>query len=496
VSPVLRDGRYELAERIASGGMGEVWRGRDTTLGRQVAVKVLRPEMAEDDGFRARFENEARHAAALHDPRIATVFDFGDEVDSAAGRRTAYLVMEYVPGRPLSALLPGPLPVDRAVDLVAQVAEGLAVAHAAGIVHRDVKPGNVLVLPDGRAKISDFGISRARGAASLTDTGTIMGTPHYVAPEVAQGQEATPASDVYSLGVVLYECLAGGRPFAGDTPVAIALAHLRDEPRPLPADVPAPLRSLVTRSLAKDPADRPSDAGAFAAALRAAASAAAGTVESGGQRPEEEAATAVLPLAGATRPLPVPPAAGKPQPPSSAPPPPVDPSGSGGRSRRSAWLAVLGAAAAILLVVGVAAALATGGDAPSASDGTDRQTRAAGQATDAQAETRSDSSPSQTPPSSTASPQPAGVMVDPDDYIGENVRDVEKDLKDQGFDVTQEKVHEPGEKDEVVAVAPTGVVPVGSEITLTVLDPPPEDDKGKPGKAKGHDKGEHGKGHD
>ncbi len=206
----------------------------------------------------------------MHDPHIATVFDYGDDVDAATGRHATYLVMELVDGAPLSQLLTAPMLPDRAADLVAQAADGLAVAHAAGIVHRDVKPANFLVTPDGRVKITDFGIARARGAASFTDTGTIMGTPHYVAPEVAEGKEATASSDIYSLGVVLYEALSGTKPFVGDTPIAVALSHLRDQPRPLPASVPAPLQSLVQSALAKDPAERPPDAAAFASALRSA----------------------------------------------------------------------------------------------------------------------------------------------------------------------------------------------------------------------------------
>jgi serine/threonine-protein kinase len=232
--------------------MGEVWRARDTALQRDVAVKLLRPDIADDEAFRTRFATEARHAAALHDPSIATVFDYGDDVDES-GRHTTYLVMELVAGAPLSELLTAPMAPASAAHLISQVADGLSVAHEAGIVHRDVKPANFIVTPAGRVKVTDFGIARARGAASVTDTGTIMGTPHYVAPEVAEGREATPASDIYSLGVVLYECLAGSRPFTGDTPIALVMAHLRDTPPALPASVPPALAALVMASMDKDP---------------------------------------------------------------------------------------------------------------------------------------------------------------------------------------------------------------------------------------------------
>ena len=295
-------GRYTLQERIATGGMGEVWRATDTALGRTVAIKVLRENIADDEAFRTRFAAEAQHAASLHDPHIATVFDYGDEIDQSTGRHTTYLVMELVDGRPLSELITRPIAPDQAALLVAQAAEGLAVAHAAGIVHRDVKPANFLVTPDGKVKITDFGIARARGAASITDTGTIMGTPHYVAPEVSEGREATPSSDLYSLGVVLYEALSGEKPFEGQTPIAIALAHMRDDPKPLPASIPPQLRSIVESTMARDPDQRPPDAAALAAALRQFA-AGADSQGTAAMAAPPVAATQVMPaapVAGAT----------------------------------------------------------------------------------------------------------------------------------------------------------------------------------------------------
>ncbi len=251
--------RYRLDRRIATGGMGEVWQATDAVLGREVAVKVLKREYADDATFRSRFETEARNAAALHHPNVASVFDFGERpAEDGDGPPQPYLVMELVRGEPLSALLRGGerMPAETAADLVGQAADGIAAAHALGIVHRDVKPANLLVTPDGTVKITDFGIARAADAVALTQTGQVIGTPQYLSPEQAEGKPATQASDIYSLGVVLYECLAGRRPFDAGSSVATALAHVRSEPPPLPDDVPAHLRETVAVALAKDPAAR------------------------------------------------------------------------------------------------------------------------------------------------------------------------------------------------------------------------------------------------
>ncbi|GAC1439345.1 MAG: hypothetical protein NVSMB55_00490 [Mycobacteriales bacterium] len=268
----LLAGRYRPDERIAVGGMGEVWRAHDIVLGRVVAVKCMKPEYVDDADFRERFRAEARHAAGLSHPGIASVYDYGEQTEP---EKAAWLVMELVDGEPLSALLhrAGRLSPDQALDIVGQAAFGLEAAHLAGVVHRDVKPGNLLVRPDGVVKITDFGIAWAADAVPLTRTGTVVGTAYYLSPEQASGAPVTPASDVYSLGVVAYECLAGARPFPGNNPLAVATAHLNQPPPALPPNVPAPVRDLVMSALEKEPSHRPVHAGEFgraALALRAA----------------------------------------------------------------------------------------------------------------------------------------------------------------------------------------------------------------------------------
>jgi serine/threonine-protein kinase len=262
--------RYELRSLLAAGGMGQVWRAHDQLLGRAVAVKVLRSEYTGDPLFLARFRAEAQHAAALSHPNIAAVYDYGEEpAIDGSGEHLAYLVMELVEGESLSTLLAraGSLTPDRTLDLLRQTASALAAAHEAGVVHRDVKPGNVLVRWDGTVKITDFGIAWSAGSVPLTQTGQVIGTASYLSPEQAAGAHASPASDVYALGMVGYECLAGRRAFDGDNSVTIALRHLRDTPDPLPDDVPEGLRTLVEHALVKDPAQRYPDGAAFVAAV-------------------------------------------------------------------------------------------------------------------------------------------------------------------------------------------------------------------------------------
>ncbi len=252
----LLAGRYRLVHRLASGGMGQVWRAADEILGRPVAVKLLSSEFAGDQAFLDRFRTEARRTAGLCHPGIASVFDYG-EIEEP--NRTAYLVMELVEGAPLSAVLAreGRLDPERVLDVVAQAALALEAAHQAGVVHRDVKPSNLLIRRDGVVKVTDFGIARAIGEAPRTEIGLVVGTAAYLSPEQVACQPVTPASDVYALGVVAYECLTGQRPFTGQHPVALALAHQRHAPPPLPPDVPEAVRALVARAMAKDPRARP-----------------------------------------------------------------------------------------------------------------------------------------------------------------------------------------------------------------------------------------------
>jgi serine/threonine-protein kinase len=254
IPDVLND-RYVLDERLAVGGMGEVWKATDRLLGRPVAVKLLKQQYLDDETFRGRFRAEARFAAGLQHSGIAQVYDYGEQND------LAYLVMELVPGETLSRILArdGRLSVDATLDLIGQAARALHIAHSAGIIHRDIKPGNLMVTADGTVKITDFGIARS-GDSSMTQTGMVMGTAQYVAPEQATGKRVTPAADLYSLGVVAYESLAGGPPFVADTPVALALKHVREEAPPLPTSIPHAVRGLVGALMAKHPDDRPRSA--------------------------------------------------------------------------------------------------------------------------------------------------------------------------------------------------------------------------------------------
>ncbi|MDQ3591619.1 MAG: serine/threonine protein kinase, partial [Actinomycetota bacterium] len=259
--PPLVGGRYRLDSRIAVGGMGAVWQAEDTVLHREVAVKLLKPELADNATFRARFLAEARHAAVLDHPGIARVYDFGDSGTGSTGadqEHRPFLVMELIHGQSLSDQVGQgrTLPPADAARIVALAADAVQAAHDQGIVHRDIKPANLLVTDAGEVKITDFGIAKAVGAVPITDTGMVVGTPHYLSPEQAAGKEVTGASDVYALGVVLYEALAGVRPFDRDSPVATALAHLHDAPPPLPTGVPAGLRAITGQAMAKAPADR------------------------------------------------------------------------------------------------------------------------------------------------------------------------------------------------------------------------------------------------
>ncbi len=266
----LISGRYRLIAPLGEGGMATIWRAVDEQLDREVAVKILRPQFSSDPGFAARFKQEARSAGGLSHPNIVSVYDYG--TDGADGEQ--YIVMELVDGRDLSTILRdrGSLSVDDSVRIAIGVASALEVAHRKGIVHRDVKPGNILITDGGDVKVTDFGIARAVAEASMTVTGTTLGSVHYFSPEQARGDEVTGASDVYSLGIVLFEMLTGRRPFEADTAAAVALKRLNeDAPTPTAIGKPQPagLEAIVMRALAREPADRFPDAGAMAEALRA-----------------------------------------------------------------------------------------------------------------------------------------------------------------------------------------------------------------------------------
>jgi serine/threonine-protein kinase len=287
-TPLVLNHRYRLDERLASGGMGEVWKATDELLGRSVAVKLLKEIYFSDESFRMRFRAEARFAASLQHSGIAQVYDYGEQDDKA------YLVMELVPGETLSRILSveGRLSTDTALDIIGQAARALHIAHSAGIIHRDIKPANLMVTADGVLKITDFGIARG-GGATVTQTGQVMGTAQYVSPEQATGRKITPASDLYSLGVVAYECLAGMPPFAADTPIALALMHVREDAPPLPMDVPPAVRGLVSALMAKDPEDRPAGAHKVADQIHLLR-------ESGGGGPDDaDAATRAVPVGDA-----------------------------------------------------------------------------------------------------------------------------------------------------------------------------------------------------
>src|SRR5712692_4836011 len=248
------DGRYRVRSRVGSGGMADVYLAEDELLGRQVAVKLLHHHFAEDQEFVERFRREASSAAALSHPNIVAIFDRGE------WQGTYYIAMEYVAGRSLKVIVreQGALEPAAAIDIVVQILRAARFAHRRGVIHRDLKPHNVIIDEEGRARVTDFGIARA-GASDMTLTGSIMGTAQYLSPEQAQGLVVSSASDLYAIGVILYELLTGSVPFEGETAVAIAYKQVAAEPRPpstLNPAVPAALDAFVLRALAKDPAAR------------------------------------------------------------------------------------------------------------------------------------------------------------------------------------------------------------------------------------------------
>ncbi|RZS91254.1 serine/threonine-protein kinase [Motilibacter rhizosphaerae] len=400
--------RYRLVDLLARGGMGEVWRAVDERLGREVAVKVLHAAYAGDSAFHDRFRAEARNTAAFTHPGVAQVYDFGGSDASP------WLVMELVPGQPLSALLDrGPIGVPATLDVLAQTARALQAAHAAGVVHRDVKPGNLLLTPDGVVKVTDFGIARAADALPLTATGTVMGSAPYLSPEQAHGRTATAASDVYALGVLAYECLAGHRPFIGETAVDVAAAHAADPPPPLPLTVPQPLKDLVLAMLAKDPADRPDDRAVAerAEALRGSTPGLAAGF------PVEGATEVVLPLSD--------PAPTRSQPVRAATPAPQDALRPFTPPRRRRRLGPALLVAVVVLALAAAGAYAlgstlTGGSGSAVPHSSSRASRSASASASASTSASASATPSSTPEDSGAASQPAaGGALDPQTLVGQ-----------------------------------------------------------------------------
>jgi serine/threonine-protein kinase len=292
----LVDGRYKILRRIGSGGMADVYAAEDTHLGREVALKVLHRRFAQDQEFVERFRREAKAAAGLSHPNVVGVFDRGEH------EGTYYIAMEYLTGRTLKEIVGSEAPLDqqRVVDLGVQILHAAGFAHRHGVIHRDFKPHNVIVDEQGHAKVTDFGIARA-GASEMTETGSIMGTAHYLSPEQAQGHAVTAASDLYSIGVMLYEMLAGRLPFQGDSAVAIALKHLSEQPAPISTlrpDVHPALEAVVMAALAKDPAQRWQTADDFAEGLEAARA----QIDAGANGGQSTSAFAPIPLPAAVDP--------------------------------------------------------------------------------------------------------------------------------------------------------------------------------------------------
>jgi serine/threonine protein kinase len=439
-------GRYQLSTRVAIGGMGEVWQATDLVIGRTVAIKILKDEYLGDPGFLERFRAEARHAALVNHEGIANVFDYGEEDGSA------YLVMELVPGEALSTILERErvLPTDKVLDIVAQTASALQAAHQAGLVHRDIKPGNLLITPEGRVKITDFGIARIADQVPLTATGQVMGTVQYLSPEQASGTSASPTTDIYSLGIVAYEALAGRRPFTGESQVAIAMAQINEAPPDLPVTIAEPVRNLVYACIAKKPADRPQTAAHLARAAQALrrgdiAGAEAAVPGIGGRgdtftsilgaNSTTSAVTRILPSNGSgrgtTAELPV------------------------NENRRSPLTWPLVAAVSVLAVALTAIIIffliSPKGPVNPTSSGTPSVTQTS-------------NTPSNTPTSDK-------VKIDPDDYVGRPFEDVRVVLVALELVVDQQPAGpapEPGLEGYVSSLNPTGNVTKGSTITVRV----------------------------
>jgi serine/threonine-protein kinase len=434
--------------------MGEVWQATDTVIGRQVAIKILKDEYLGDPGFLERFRAEARHAALVNHEGIANVYDYGEEDGSA------YLVMELVPGEPLSSVLERErtLPIDRVLDIVAQTSVALQAAHAAGLVHRDIKPGNLLITPENRVKITDFGIARIADQVPLTATGQVMGTVQYLSPEQASGHPASPSTDIYSLGIVAYEALAGKRPFTGESQVAIAMAQINDAPPPLPETIAEPVRNLVMSSIAKKPSDRPDSAANLA---RAAQALRRGDVQSAGAA--VPAISAGLPAADATMVLP---RAAEPGATTVLNIPSTTPSEER-KSKRSAWTWPLIALVAVLvLVLGSSiVALVSGGTGGGGSSSSMTSTS-----------TRTSSTATPTRSSGTPTPTPTLIKVDKAAYVGKTAEEASSALQALGMGVNlkQEKAApNAGLVGKVYDLNPTGNLKIGELITVLYYGPTP-----------------------
>jgi cytoskeletal protein RodZ len=455
-------GRYELQSRIAIGGMGEVWQATDLVIGRTVAIKILKDEYLGDPGFLERFRAEARHAALVNHEGIANVFDYGEEEGSA------FLVMELVPGEALSTILEREhvLSTDKTLDIVAQTAAALHAAHAAGLVHRDIKPGNLLITPDGRVKITDFGIARIADQVPLTATGQVMGTVQYLSPEQASGHPASPTTDIYSLGIVAYECLAGRRPFTGESQVAIAMAQINEAPPELPATVAEPVRNLVYACIAKNPADRPASAAHLARAAQAlrrgdVQAAAASVPAILGVAGLTGAATVLMPsaTAGATEATTVLPSAGGTG--TGATPLGEDEEGqkSTTTKKRSPWTWPLIALIALLALVLIGTIIAlvaqpNGNPTPSTSASVTP-------------------TPTQTP-TPTPTPTSNTVPINEADFDGLSADEARAKLQALGMIAnieTGNPATTQAQVNTVYSVNPTGPVPKGSQITVKVFGP-------------------------
>ncbi|BDI21242.1 hypothetical protein L3i23_00180 [Herbiconiux sp. L3-i23] len=444
--------------------MGEVWEATDLVIGRTVAIKILKDEYLGDPGFLERFRAEARHAALVNHEGIANVYDYGEEEGSA------YLVMELVPGEALSTILEREhtLPTGKVLDIVAQTASALQAAHAAGLVHRDIKPGNLLITPDGRVKITDFGIARIADQVPLTATGQVMGTVQYLSPEQASGHPASPATDIYSLGIVAYEALAGRRPFTGESQVAIAMAQINETPPELPLTIAEPVRNLVYACIAKSPSDRPASAANLARAAQAlrrgdvaaAAAAVPAILPHGAATPPTEAATQLFPAQGApTQATTVLPSAAAGAGAAAAAADGENPDGDAPR-KRSPWTWPLIGIIVVLGIVLIGFLITSlnnngGGNTPSTSSPPPTSARP-------------------TTPTPTPTQTSNTVTVNQGDYTGRPFGDVQAALEGLGLGVELTEGNAATSDDEVgivYSVNPTGNLPKGTVITVTYYAP-------------------------